>query len=486
MMKKRKLINCGIAFALAVFVMLSCLIINTADSEAASTYKIRINKQQNCVTVYKLNSKGQYEPFKAMICSVGSATPYGTFGLKEKIRWHELEGPVYGQYCTRITGHILFHSVWYYQNGNPATLSNTQYNKLGSMASHGCVRLNVRDAKWIYDNCPSGTPVEIYASKDPGPLGKPDSIKLPAGSGWDPTDVTNPSNPYNKKKPSITMAKGKKGSTYIKYNSSFDLLKTITAKNTTGFDVNDKVTYTVKYKAGKGKYIKVKKINTLKKGIYKVNFKLVDEIGRKASLTVKYTVLNKINLKSISLNKDNVYMYMGHKESCKLKLASYKPKKASIKELTFMSSNPAVATVNSKGKVKAVAPGDAVITAMSKDGSGVKAECQIHVRKYADAMTAAVEKGTINKGEVTRILCTLLPAGATGKDSLRYTYVSSDAGVASVDAAGNVTGIAKGTAVITVTAYNAAADGAALTSQVTVTVDDTTQSEVSPGALTVQ
>ena len=200
---------------------------------------------------------------------------------------------------------------------------------------------------------------------------------------------------------------------------------------------------------------------------------------------MKYTVLNKINLKSISLNKDNVYMYMDHKESCKLKLASYKPKKASIKELTFMSSNPAVATVNSKGKVKAVAPGDAVITAMSKDGSGVKAECQIHVRKYADAMTA-VEKGTINKGEVTRILCTLLPAGATGKDSLRYTYVSSDAGVASVDAAGNVTGIAKGTAVITVTAYDAAADGAALTSQVTVTVDDTMQSEVSPGALTVQ
>lgn len=484
---KKKLINCSIVFIMTVFVMIAGVFINTSDSEAASVYRIKINKQQNCVTIYKINSKGEYKPYKAMICSVGSATPYGTFGLKEKIRWHELEGPVYGQYCSRITGHILFHSVWYYQNGNPATLSNTQYNRLGSMASHGCVRLNVRDAKWIYDNCPSGTPVEIYASKDPGPLGKPESIKLPAGSGWDPTDVTNPANPYNKKKPSIKMAKGKKGSTYIKYNSSFNLLKTITAKNTTGFDVNDKVTYTIKYKAEKGKYVKVKKINTLKKGVYKVRFKLVDEIGRKASLKVKYTVLNKINLTSISLNKNNVYMYMGYNESCKLKLASYKPKKASIKDLTFVSSNPSVATVNNKGKVNAVAPGDAVITALSKDGSGVKTECQIHVRKYADAMVAGLEKSTINKGEVTRVLCTLLPAGATGQDSLNYTYVSSDSAVASVDAAGNVTGVSQGTAVITVTAGGAAANGAVLTSQVTVTVnEDSTQSDVSPGALTIQ
>ena len=111
---------------MTVFVMIAGVFINTSDSEAASVYRIKINKQQNCVTIYKINSKGEYKPYKAMICSVGSATPYGTFGLKEKIRWHELEGPVYGQYCSRITGHILFHSVWYYQNGNPATLSNTQ------------------------------------------------------------------------------------------------------------------------------------------------------------------------------------------------------------------------------------------------------------------------------------------------------------------------------------------------------------------------
>ena len=102
-------------------------------------------------------------------------------------------------------------------------------------------------------------------------------------------------------------------------------------------------------------------------------------------------------------------------------------------------------------------------------------------------MADGLEKSTINKGEVTRVLCTLLPADATGQDSLNYTYVSSDSAVASVDAAGNVTGVSQGTAVITVTAGGAAANGAVLTSQVTVTVnEDSTQSDVSPGALTIQ
>ena len=50
----------------------------------------------------------------------------------------------------------------------------------------------VRDVKWIYDNCPSGTGVTIYDDAvNPGPLGKPDSIKISEDSayaGWDPTD----------------------------------------------------------------------------------------------------------------------------------------------------------------------------------------------------------------------------------------------------------------------------------------------------------
>ena len=72
-------------------------------------------------------------------------------------------GPVYGQYVSQIYGGYLFHSAWYHVNGNKQTLSVSEYRKLGQNASHGCVRLTVADAKWIYDNC-NGSTVTVYSS----------------------------------------------------------------------------------------------------------------------------------------------------------------------------------------------------------------------------------------------------------------------------------------------------------------------------------
>lgn len=156
-------------------------------------YYIKINRQENVVTIYEKNENGEYEnPVKAILCSTGlyDATPKGVFQLSSKYVWRLLNGGVYGQYASRITGGVLFHSVPY-ASKNKATLYTDKYNKLGQQASMGCVRLTVEDAKWIYENCPSGTTVEIYDSEDPGPLGKPESVKIDKDSpnkGWDPTD----------------------------------------------------------------------------------------------------------------------------------------------------------------------------------------------------------------------------------------------------------------------------------------------------------
>lgn len=156
-------------------------------------YYIRINRKQNCITVYTLDENGDYTvPYRAMICSTGlyNATPRGTFRISTKYLWRELYGGVYGQYATRIHGGVLFHSVPYYRK-DKGTLCTDKYNKLGQQASMGCVRLTVEDAKWIAENCPAGTVVEIYDDDDPGPLGKPDAVKLDADTpirGWDPTD----------------------------------------------------------------------------------------------------------------------------------------------------------------------------------------------------------------------------------------------------------------------------------------------------------
>lgn len=65
-----------------------------------------------------------------------------------------------------------------------------EYNRLGQTRSLGCIRLNCRDAKWIYDNCQLGTQVYISPTETDGPLKKPSGLQLPSWHTWDPTDPT--------------------------------------------------------------------------------------------------------------------------------------------------------------------------------------------------------------------------------------------------------------------------------------------------------
>ena len=156
-------------------------------------YFVRVNYVANVVTVYSKDSDGNYTiPIKAMICSTGRATPRsGTYKTSVKWRWAALFGGVYGQYATRITGSILFHSVPYTRNYDPNSLEWWEYDKLGTACSAGCVRLTVADAIWVYNNLGSGTMVEFYGDSNPGPLGKPGARKISGNEqcrGWDPTD----------------------------------------------------------------------------------------------------------------------------------------------------------------------------------------------------------------------------------------------------------------------------------------------------------
>ncbi|SHO51235.1 L,D-transpeptidase family protein [Anaerocolumna xylanovorans] len=242
------------------------------EAEINKPYYIKVNKQQNCVTVYGKDEKGYYTvPVKAMVCSVGVDTPLGVFQTPAKYRWKLLMGDVWGQYSTRIVKGILFHSVWYYKM-DASTLSERQYNKLGTTASHGCVRLTVEDAKWIYDNCPLGTSVEIYNGKDPGPLGKPEAVKLYAGSGWDPTDPSK-NNPYLQKLPTLKGA----GSKSVEWGSKVDLYAGVKAVSSTGLDIT--------------KNIKASgKVDSFTAGSYKITYSVNDTLGKKTSKTVTITV----------------------------------------------------------------------------------------------------------------------------------------------------------------------------------------------------
>lgn len=149
---------------------------------------------------------------------------------------------VYGQYCTQITGNILFHSVPYLTRGDNASLEYWAYDKLGTTASAGCIRLTTTDAQWIYNNCKNGTQVEFYSSSNPGPLGKPTARKISSEASpyknWDPTDP-NPNNPW-KNKTSVAQESKQENQTNQNTNSNVTItsVKNTTTNNTSNNRIN--------------------------------------------------------------------------------------------------------------------------------------------------------------------------------------------------------------------------------------------------------
>ncbi len=353
-----------------------------AKGKASKQYMIRINKQQNVVTVYKHVRGKKYRPHRAFVCSAGTATPTGTFHLREKIRWHELMGPTYGQYCSRITGSILFHSVWYYKP-DKRTQSYIQYNRLGTTASHGCVRLTVWDAKWIYENCPTGTKVVIYNSADPGPLGKPRAVKVSGYSGWDPTDP-DPANPYWKKQPELTGVRKKT----VRYGRKAELMKGVRAKDSFGKNVSSRIKVSIWHRAlAKDKYKKVKKINTRVPGSYRLTYRITDILRHTAERSVVWKVVPKKKVASLKLSRKSMTLYVGGtaaEAAGRLKVSQILPRKASYKKVRYTSSNKKIAAVSGSGVVRAKRRGSAVIRVSALDGSGRKAVCRVIVKKISE------------------------------------------------------------------------------------------------------
>lgn len=116
--------------------------------------------------------------------------------------------------------------------------------------------------------------------------------------------------------------------------------------------------------------------------------------------------------------------------------------------LTWSSSDESVATVDSSGKVSAVAPGDAVIT--SQVGV-VSASYSVKVsERVVPAVSVQVSspKLSMNVGEVQKLSATVMPEDTT--DAL--TWASTDVNVLSIDGEGNVTAVGNGKASITATA----------------------------------
>lgn len=152
--------------------------------------------------------------------------------------------------------------------------------------------------------------------------------------------------------------------------------------NKKSISLNVGKTYTLKATGTKGKITwtsNKKSVATVSsKGIVKAKKKgtavITTKYGKNKKLTCKVTV--KQPVKSIKLNKTSATLKKGSSLTLKAAVA---PNSANNKAVTWSSSNKKVATVSSKGVVKAVGNGTATITVKAKDGSGKKATCKITV-----------------------------------------------------------------------------------------------------------
>ena len=135
--------------------------------KALKPYVLKVSTADQRVYAYGLDSNNEYTVLvRTMKCSTGkdsTPTPTGTFqnSTGPGARWHYFtKYKCWAQYAYYIQGDIMFHSVLYNEKDGPVTQSSV--NNLGRKASHGCVRLSVEDAKWIYTNCPVNTKIIVY------------------------------------------------------------------------------------------------------------------------------------------------------------------------------------------------------------------------------------------------------------------------------------------------------------------------------------
>lgn len=144
------------------------------------------------------------------------------------------------------------------------------------------------------------------------------------------------------------------------------------------------------------------------------------------------------------------------------------PVQLGVEDFLYESGDEQVVTVSETGLVTPVGNGTADVWVYSLDRA-VKNYVTVEVRDYVplERITFPVETAEVAAGETLALGCALTPADTTRR---LVTYTSDHPEIATVDAGGNVTGLASGTAVITATSAETGADGQPLTASVTVTV----------------
>lgn len=131
------------------------------NQDSPTNYIVIVDRAAHRVGVFK-GSKYNWADAKYYKCCVGKpSTPTisGTYYIKSRGKYFDTGTKGRCWYFTQINGNYLFHSVIYDRQNSPKRIID---NSMDAAVSHGCVRLDLENAKWIYDNIPKNTKVIIY------------------------------------------------------------------------------------------------------------------------------------------------------------------------------------------------------------------------------------------------------------------------------------------------------------------------------------
>jgi lipoprotein-anchoring transpeptidase ErfK/SrfK len=133
--------------------------VNTLSINSLTNHFVYLSLSEQKTYVYEgsSNNWNLIKTFESSTGLEGKETPKGIFDVTDRGEWFYSEDFQQGaKYWVQFMGDYLFHSVPY-----DKTQSIILDEALGKPASHGCVRLRVEDAKWLYDNIEDNTKIII-------------------------------------------------------------------------------------------------------------------------------------------------------------------------------------------------------------------------------------------------------------------------------------------------------------------------------------
>jgi lipoprotein-anchoring transpeptidase ErfK/SrfK len=163
----KKIVFLQAIICLSLFIFMFDIQVNGAENpkikgvniptKVEKNYTVKVSTEKQYVYVYYGSSL-----IRVMKCSTGTdnaPTPIGSFYTSTKgTSFFSSKYNEGGYYWTSFLGNYLFHSIPFDQSGR---IIQNEERKLGQRASHGCIRLSIKDARWFFNKIPTHTLVRI-------------------------------------------------------------------------------------------------------------------------------------------------------------------------------------------------------------------------------------------------------------------------------------------------------------------------------------